>query len=330
MTNPPRVEPLEPRALNAAVPAPADVVTWSVNDNGVLVLSGTGGDDRVDVRTNADGVILRLDASGQRHRRFAPGLIKGVTFDGGTGHDSVTLDAYTHTDASTRRVERRTVLYADGAVTDFATAYRPRDGASGGASWLKRFERQKQTLKYETGSTLFVGDSLMERFPTDGPEQWKQLKEQFDAIDAGMSGDTTSSLLYRLDNGLLDGVWPRAVFVSVGTNNVALTDDVAGTVRGIDKVIRKIRDLRPKARIVLSSILPRTNTGDNDKVPAVNAAIARLAARREVTFSDASTAFSDANVKTRDFVQASVHPTRFGYARWLPVIAKSIGVALRR
>ena len=328
MSNAPRVEPLEPRALNAAVPA--DAVTWSVNDNGVLVVQGTGGDDRVDVRTTPDGIVLRLDATGQRYRRIANDLVHAVAFDGGTGHDSITLDAFTHTDTSTRRVERRTVVYSDVDVTDFSVAYRPRDGESGGASWLKRFERQKQTLQYESGSTLFVGDSLMERLPTDGPEQWRQLKADFDAIDAGMSGDTTSSLLYRLDNGLLNGLWPRAVFLSVGTNNVALTDDVSSTVRGIDKVIRKIRDLRPRAKIVLSSILPRNRMDNEDRVPAVNAALSRLAARRDVTFSDASTAFSDANLKTRDFVDSSVHPTRFGYARWLPVIAKSIGMALRR
>ncbi|MDB5326032.1 MAG: hypothetical protein JWM57_1601 [Phycisphaerales bacterium] len=322
---------LERRTLFADVPIAA-VPTCTIDDNNTLIISGTSGNDRVDVRANAEGMLVRLNADGSQRKRFAPGFINGVKFDGGAGSDGVTVSDVTHFSTFTERVEHRSVRFADGQTTDdFATLPEPGRDEEGAQHWLRRYRHQQKALVGENARTLLIGDSLTERMPVEGKAEWESLKANFDTADLGFSGDTTSSLLFRLQHDLIKGLWPRTIFVSVGTNNIALTDDVASTVRGIRRVLATLKELRPKSQLVLSSILPRgEGAGRAATVDAVNAHLDDLAKQYDAVWSDAATAFPNVKLPSYDYEASSIHLTDLGYSKWAPVIADSLHTATLR
>ena len=70
----------------------------------------------------------------------------------------------------------------------------------------------------------FEGDSITRRWgATDYPEllaNWKQNFFGWNAADFGWGADRTQNILWRLENGELDGVNPKVIVLLAGTNNV--------------------------------------------------------------------------------------------------------------
>ncbi len=73
----------------------------------------------------------------------------------------------------------------------------------------------------------FEGDSITRRWgATDYPEllaNWKQNFFGWNAADFGWGADTIQNILWRLNNGELDGVHPKIIVLLAGTNNVGRT-----------------------------------------------------------------------------------------------------------
>ena len=69
----------------------------------------------------------------------------------------------------------------------------------------------------------FEGDSITRRWgATDYPEllaNWNQNFFGWNAADFGWGADTVQNILWRLDNGELDGVNPKVIVLLAGTNN---------------------------------------------------------------------------------------------------------------
>src|SRR6202044_1449357 len=93
----------------------------------------------------------------------------------------------------------------------------------------------------------FEGDSITRRWGAlDYPDllaNWKQNFNGWNAADFGWGADKTQNILWRLDNGELDGVNPKIVVLLAGTNNVgnAVPADgdqakVADVTRGIEAI----------------------------------------------------------------------------------------------
>ena len=75
----------------------------------------------------------------------------------------------------------------------------------------------------------FEGDSITRRWgATDYPqllENWKKNFFGWNAADFGWGADRMENILWRLENGELDGVNPKVIVLLAGTNNVI---DTAG------------------------------------------------------------------------------------------------------
>ena len=73
----------------------------------------------------------------------------------------------------------------------------------------------------------FEGDSITRRWgATDYPEMlanWTQNFFGWNAADFGWGADTIQNILWRLQNGELDGVNPKVIVLLAGTNNVGMT-----------------------------------------------------------------------------------------------------------
>src|SRR5438067_13942742 len=70
----------------------------------------------------------------------------------------------------------------------------------------------------------FEGDSITRRWgATDYPqflENWRQNFFGWNAADFGWGADRIEHMLWRIDNGELDGVNPKVIVLLAGTNNL--------------------------------------------------------------------------------------------------------------
>lgn len=177
----------------------------------------------------------------------------------------------------------------------------------------------------------FAGDSITRRWgATDYPhllENWKQNFFGWNAANFGWGGDTTQNILWRLQNGELDGVHPKIIVLLAGTNNVAnslaTADDEAKAndiVRGIKAILDVMRSKAPDAVIILMGIFPR-----NDRmsfmplINRINEKLAGLADGKKIRFLNINDRLADENGKLFDGMMHPVdklHPEIKAYQIW--------------
>src|SRR5690606_7796837 len=154
----------------------------------------------------------------------------------------------------------------------------------------------------------FIGDSITRRWGAAEPryrpllEHWQRSFHGWNAANFAWGGDTTRNILWRLDQGELDGVAPKVIVVMAGTNNLSgalatstAADLTADVVRGIDAILARCRSPAPQARIVLMGITPRND--DMALMPvirSVNARLARLHDGERLRFIDLADRLADA------------------------------------
>ena len=85
---------------------------------------------------------------------------------------------------------------------------------------------QQLLAKAKSGGidVYFLGDSITRRWgATDYPDflaHWKKTFHGWNAGNFGWGADRTENILWRLENGELDGVNPKVIVILAGTNNV--------------------------------------------------------------------------------------------------------------
>jgi lysophospholipase L1-like esterase len=167
---------------------------------------------------------------------------------------------------------------------------------------------------------VFLGDSITDRWPKVGEASWLKLAP-YKPADFGIEGDCTEHLLWRLEQGELDGASPKVVVVLIGSNNVFyFADEAPGwTARGIEKIVATIRKRSPAARVLLFGIFPRDEKDSRARqtILAVNQEIRRLDDGAHVRFVDIGDQFLDADGNIPAAIMPDkVHLRAKGYAIW--------------
>lgn len=183
----------------------------------------------------------------------------------------------------------------------------------------ERFLNEIAASKGDIGLVL-VGDSITDFWPKTGTDSyigflpWKPL-------NLGISGERTEAVLWRLQNGELDGYKARAVMVMIGTNNLRFAEEKPEWVAaGIRKIVETIRRKQPGARILLLGVFPRGASPQDPiraRVARVNELIKPLADGKNVVYMDLTKDFLDdkGNLSPR-IMPDFIHPTAVGYRIW--------------
>jgi len=187
----------------------------------------------------------------------------------------------------------------------------------------------------------FVGDSIARRWgATDYPDllaNWTQNFFGWNAADFGWGADKTQHILWRLENGELDGVNPKIIVVLAGTNNVGTMPPTAAMIedvtRGIKAILDACRRKAPRAVIVLTAIFPRNdNVAVMPAIDRINANIARFADGKTVRFLNVNDKLADGNGRLFDGMMSErdrLHPTVKGYQIWAdglkPIFTERLG-----
>lgn len=176
----------------------------------------------------------------------------------------------------------------------------------------------------------FEGDSITRRWDAnDYPElqsSWNRNFHGWNAADFGWGADTTQNILWRLENGELDGVRPKIIVLLAGTNNVGnlVPDDpraeAAEVTRGLQAIVRVMQAKAPDAVIVLTGIFPRNdNMAVMPVIKAINERLGKLADGGKVRYININGDLADAQGKLFDGMMNAkdrLHPTVRGYQVW--------------
>jgi lysophospholipase L1-like esterase len=188
----------------------------------------------------------------------------------------------------------------------------------------------------------FEGDSITRRWGAlDYPqllENWKQNFWGWNAADFGWGGDQTQNILWRLQNGELDGVNPKVVVLLAGTNNIGdLADKGAAEARmeltqGIVNITHLLQTGAPTATIIVMGIFPRND--DMAAMPLINSVnedLAQVADGAKVRYLNINgkLAGPDGRLFGGMMNQDGLHPTVKAYQVWAdalkPILRELLG-----
>jgi lysophospholipase L1-like esterase len=167
----------------------------------------------------------------------------------------------------------------------------------------------------------FEGDSITRRWAAaDYPEllaNWNQNFSNWSAADFGWGGDRTQNILWRLQNGELDGVNPKIVVLLAGTNNIEA--EPADITSGIAEIVRVIGEKAPEATIVVTAIFPRNdNLAYMPKIDAINGNLAKLANGGKIRYLNINDRLADRDGRLFPGTMNAdqLHPTIKTYQVW--------------
>ncbi|MDR2422345.1 MAG: GDSL-type esterase/lipase family protein [Deltaproteobacteria bacterium] len=165
-----------------------------------------------------------------------------------------------------------------------------------------------------------LGDSL-----TEG-HRWTDLDKGVEAINFGLSGDTTMGVYFRL--GLVAQTNPDLIFLQVGINDLSQGREPQELVRLHRRLWRGIAERAPKAKLVVCSLVPIRESKlpwvgiplTTAKVRRTNELMARAIKSIEVprvTFLDLYAPMADPEQELPDdFTDDGVHLTKKAYRVW--------------
>ena len=110
-----------------------------------------------------------------------------------------------------------------------------------------RHEAKLQEAKSRPIDLVMIGDSITHNWESE--RNYEQTFAGENLLNLGFAGDRTQNVLWRIQNGALDGISPKLVTLLIGANHfhdarakTGYTPDSAVDVfRGIQKIVEEIR-----------------------------------------------------------------------------------------
>ena len=197
-----------------------------------------------------------------------------------------------------------------------------------GEGWLERHESIKKRNQSGPVDLIFVGDSITHwfKFPGKGRPVWDERFAKLNAVNMGFGGDRTEHVLWRIDNGTLDGISPKLCVLMIGTNNwrTSSSEEIA---EGVEAVCLRIQEKLPDTKILLLGIFPRGTPDDpkRAKTLAANEMIKGLHDGSRIHYLDIGSQFLDEDGYIPESVMPDkLHPSTEGYRIWADAIQDSV------
>ena len=205
-------------------------------------------------------------------------------------------------------------------------------------NWVARHEGFLAEARQGKYDLVFVGDSITDGWRKRGLEVWNKFYAPRHALNLGIGGDRTQHVLWRIEQGELDGLKPKAVVLMIGTNNTGKEKDgsarnsTAEVIEGVTAVVKKIGTKLPRSKILLLAIFPRgtVDAPQRAQIKEINAAIAKLDHGRRVKFLDIGKVFhaEDGSIP-KTIMPDLLHPNAEGYQRWAEAMEPTLAAMLK-
>ena len=171
---------------------------------------------------------------------------------------------------------------------------------------------------------IFVGDSITQGWEGAGRNVWQQYYGSRKVLNFGVGGDRTQHVLWRFEQGQLDGLKPKVAVLMIGTNNSNGQDNTeAEILEGVTAIVKQMRERLPQMKVVLMGIFPRSKTfnAQRGKIVQVNQALAKLDDGRNIYYVDIGPKLIevDGSIST-EMMRDALHPGEKGYQIWAEAI----------
>ncbi len=189
----------------------------------------------------------------------------------------------------------------------------PTKPVPGGVRWFWRmhgdYVNQTKTKKFDL---CFLGDSITQMWPGD---LFGKYFGKYAVVNFGIGGDRCENVLFRLNDGELQGSKPKLIVMMIGTNNQGMNTAEEVAI-GINTVVQALRVKCPDAKLLLLGILPSAGT-PYEKTSAINAITAKLADNKTIFYQDFGGKLMGPDGKILPGMLAdAVHLTRQAYEIW--------------
>lgn len=214
-------------------------------------------------------------------------------------------------------------------------------GGDQGKGFLARHEGFLKDLKEMNGNVefLMVGDSITDgwRRPQDAknPKSWggkaaydETFGKQYKTLNIGIGGDRTQHVIWRLQNGEVEGISPKVAMLMIGTNNLSANTDEE-IVAGITTCVKTLREKLPKTKVLLLGVFPRSakpTDAARARIKNINEQIAKLDdGGKTVKYLDIGGKFLDAegNIPP-DIMPDFLHVNEKGYRLWAAAVQPTL------
>lgn len=195
-------------------------------------------------------------------------------------------------------------------------------------------KRTDQVLERATNNPgpcdiAFIGDSITQGWEGNGKTVWTNYYGNRKCLNFGVGGDKTEHVLWRFENGQLDGIKPKAVVLMIGTNNSNKNKD--GTeqysegeiLAGVQAIIQQLRARLPETKVLVVGIFPRAKTFSTQrgKLLQINQALAKVADGQMIHYVDFGSQLIEADGSiSREIMPDALHLSEKGYTIWAQAI----------
>ena len=166
----------------------------------------------------------------------------------------------------------------------------------------------------------FIGDSITQGWEGAGKSVWQEFYGKRKVINFGVSGDRTQHVLWRFEQGQLDGIKARVAVVMIGTNNSGNSRNTPDEIlAGVTAIVNQILARQPDTKIILLGIFPRGRNFNEQRgdILQVNQALARLGDEKNIFYLDLGSLFieNDGSI-SKSIMPDALHPNAAGYRIW--------------
>ena len=193
--------------------------------------------------------------------------------------------------------------------------------------YLQRHEKLCEALLQEKPELVFIGDSITARLGTRDMLN-SRFGERFKPGMFAIGGDWMQNVLWRIENGPLEQLKPKAIVLLIGTNNAKYTTDEI--TQGIAKILETLRKHTPESHIVLMGIFPRGESIHNnpryETIKQINKNLAELAEKTDkVVFLDIGDRLVEADgTISREMMPDLLHVAPKGLDIWAEALIPAL------
>jgi lysophospholipase L1-like esterase len=191
----------------------------------------------------------------------------------------------------------------------------------------------KNIAEMKTIDLVFLGDSITDGWRGKGGAAiWKQRFEPLKAINLGIGGDRTQHVLWRLQNGELDGYKPKAFMIMIGTNNMSSNSEEE-IAAGVKVIIDEIQKKHVDAKILLLGIFPRSPKPTDkirEKVKKTNELLAKFDDGKKLKYLDIGEKFLEPDgTLSKEIMPDYLHLSEKGYTIWADAVQNPLEQMLK-
>ena len=210
--------------------------------------------------------------------------------------------------------------------------------------WMPRHQAVVDRVKQGNVDLLMIGDSITHGWEGSDKQMWDKYYAGRNAVNMGFGGDRTQHVLWRLQNGEIDGIKPKLVVIMIGTNNSNGEDNTAEQIAdGIRAIVCQLRTKLPETKVLILAIFPRGSAEQmkDQKSDAVinpqwvkNNQASKLASKiadnKMIFYLDINKKLlNKKGVLTREVMPDLLHPNEKGYQIWAETVEPTIAKLMR-